>query len=179
MLESFSFLSHREAIKNCIEEKASHVINLFVLECNHARKEFDVHKRDPPIRPGEPVAAGAALWAESIKKSMKTSWDILCYSKYNFGKMSMVDAKGAYDSILSAIEAFQDNHYQTWVDALLQSGEVTECLSKVRACNDIIMLDLCCCFLWKAFDFNEYYLLVREHSLYWKGIIFTSAIRDR
>lgn len=96
LLEAFTLLAKRENIKRTVHRMTSDVFQLFLevrsflcvcLSCfvvalitavaqdmAVVKKEFDVHKRSPPLMPFYPVFSGAAMWAQSLLDRVSHQW---------------------------------------------------------------------------------------------------------
>lgn len=58
LIETFNRLAKREAIKRCVDKKASDIQHLFMKLVLWARSEFDLSRLNPPLRAHEPQYAG-------------------------------------------------------------------------------------------------------------------------
>jgi dynein heavy chain len=75
--ETFNRLAKREAIKRCVDKKASDIQHLFIKQTLGARGEFDFNRGNPPLRSQEPQYAGSALWAHSLAALVTDSHESL------------------------------------------------------------------------------------------------------
>ena len=67
LLEAFSSLAKREAIKRCVEKKTADMFTFFMQDVNLVKKDFDsLKKNPPPIHRDHPHYAGAAMWAKGL-----------------------------------------------------------------------------------------------------------------
>jgi dynein heavy chain len=66
LTETFQGLAKRDAIKRCVERKATETNNMFLKQSASIRGEFEMNRLNPPLRLHEPQYAGSALWAHSL-----------------------------------------------------------------------------------------------------------------
>ena len=78
LLDAFSSLARREAIRRCVEKKSADVFSAFMAEVTGVKKSFDKLKSSPPlIHRDHPKYAGAALWARSLHLRVQRQWQQL------------------------------------------------------------------------------------------------------
>ena len=114
MLEAFHHLSKREAIKRAVEKKALDVYGIFNAELNNVFKEFNHDRKNPPIAPGFPKYAGAALWAKGLQKRLQFQMDLLNSTYYLKSCREHVDAQTQVYNISSSMDEYIKKNYQDW-----------------------------------------------------------------
>jgi hypothetical protein len=94
------------------------VRNLFLEQCQAIRQEFyDLH-RTPPLRINEPRYAGSALWAKALCTTVEEGWDLVNKAKTNSKIPDGGDLDYTCGSLISALQAYQRQKYDTWLDMI-------------------------------------------------------------
>ena len=123
LIETFSRLAKREAIKRCVDKRASDTQNLFMKLVLWTRSEFDSSRLNPPLRAQEPQYAGSALWAQSLATLVTESYDSLIRLKNILSVRDFEEAKEAHTALISVIQDFKVSRYNQWVDDLQEKGK--------------------------------------------------------
>jgi hypothetical protein len=133
MLITFQKLAHRGQIKICVTKKANDVRTLFKNQCHSIRKEFDDFHRSPPLRVDEPQFAGAALWAQSLSKTIDHGWALVCRHAIESEK-DIDDLEIFVNDLKSAIHSYQCQKYDDWICTFvdLDATDFQERLNQVR-----------------------------------------------
>jgi dynein heavy chain len=119
LLEAFYTMAKRNAIHRCVEKKTADVFSMFVDECNNIRADFDKWRMEPPLHHSEPQFAGAALWARGMQKMINRNWTLLENAKgYLTHCREKDDAEVAYHSTSDALQDYQTQRYQVWLNDL-------------------------------------------------------------
>ena len=123
VIVTFDRLAKKEAIKRCVDKKASDVQHLFIRLTLWARGEFDSSRLSPPLRPHEPQYAGSALWAHSLAVLVTESHESLVRLKNILSVRDFDEAENAHDALMSVIKEFKLARYNQWVDDLQEKGK--------------------------------------------------------
>lgn len=116
LLEAFSELAKREAIKRCVTKKTAEVFQLFGRELDQIRLEFDQFRVSPPLRADEPRFAGAALWARGLQERAENDWSHLQTASHYLNKTREAEeVKATYDTLVQVLEDFSMKMYQDWM----------------------------------------------------------------
>ncbi len=121
MLEVFRRVTHRPAIRHCIENRSVELHALFQKKCQRVRREFDDYHRKPPLRMNESGFAGSALWAKSRSKFVEKGWDAV---QKVTRKVSKYDdnLEVSCSEIMSALYIYQNQKYSDWLDSIKALG---------------------------------------------------------
>lgn len=123
LIETFNRLAKREAIKRCVDKKASDIQHMFMKLVLWARGEFDQSRLNPPLRAHEPQYAGSALWAHSLAVLVTESHESLVRLKHILTTRDYEEAKEANSALISVIKDFKQARYNQWVDDLQEKGK--------------------------------------------------------
>ncbi len=104
--------------KRCVEKKHSDVYIMFSQEVSKVRSVFEKLRNDPPLGPNEPVYAGAALWANSLGSSVKSSWSFLESLWYLPKPHDRAESEIVYQNLLVALHDFKMKKYADWITVL-------------------------------------------------------------
>eukprot|EP01042_Synura_sphagnicola_P000546 gene546-588_t len=118
LIETFYRLAKREAIKRCVEKKASELHHLFIKQVQTARTEFENLRGNPPVRHYEPQYAGSALWAHSLGATVKENYEILQRLRSLLTPRDSEEAKEIYTSFAAVIRDYKSNRYSQWIEGL-------------------------------------------------------------
>ena len=131
LIETFSRLAKREAIKRCVDKRASDTQHIFMKLVLWTRSEFDSSRMNPPLRAHEPQYAGSALWAQSLAALVTESYDSLIRLKSILSLRDYDEAKEAYTALISVIQDFKLSRYNQWVDDLQEKGKDNGLLTRL------------------------------------------------
>ena len=123
LIETFNRLAKREAIKRCVDKKASDVQHIFIKLVMWARGEFDLSRLSPPLRAHEPQYAGSALWAHSLAVLVTESHESLIRLKHILTVRDFEEAREAQIALISVIRDFKLARYNQWVEDLQEKGK--------------------------------------------------------
>eukprot|EP01063_Lacrimia_lanifica_P009197 TRINITY_DN1620_c2_g3_i1.p1 TRINITY_DN1620_c2_g3~~TRINITY_DN1620_c2_g3_i1.p1 ORF type:complete len:4609 (+),score=2253.81 TRINITY_DN1620_c2_g3_i1:158-13984(+) len=82
LLEAFSFLAERDAVKRAVEKRTDHVFMLFKNELAMVKNFFNDFRKTPPIPEYYPPEAGKAIWAYTFKTRIDTNFKLLSTTHY-------------------------------------------------------------------------------------------------
>lgn len=121
LLEAFSSIATREAIKRAVERKTSELYGLFLAEINLVKRDFDANKKNPPLMSREhPQYAGSAMWAKARLMRIQRQ-----RVKLESGRLPPTreaeDARAQCSQLESALEEYIRRCYGNWVQTV-ESG---------------------------------------------------------
>ena len=123
LLDAFSSLAKREAIKRCVEKKSSEVFTSFTQELLYVKKQFDKQKSSPPvIHRDHPRFAGAALWAKSWYLRIQQQWMLLEHAQSFLPATNEAEqAHAVYQLLDASLHEYIRKMYSEWITTI-ESG---------------------------------------------------------
>jgi dynein heavy chain len=118
LLEAFSSIATREAIKRAVERKTAELHSLFLGEINTVKRDFDANKKNPPMMSREhPRYAGSAMWAKGRlmriqRQRLKLEGQRLPPTR------EAEDARAQCAQLESALEEYIRRCYGDWVQTI-------------------------------------------------------------
>lgn len=157
----FSPLRRREPVRRTLDKKTLSIFKLFAEHLDHVKKTFNNNRHAPPLEPGLPRYAGAALWAQRLKAEIDAPQSALAAAHYmppgGYGN----DVLQQHSLLSTALKDFVAKTHSQWaadVGADLPAL-LTSTLMKRDASRTLLMLN---------FDHNLLRLF-REHK-YWERV---------
>ena len=114
LTETFFRLARREAVKRCVDKKATEIQHLFINQVVKTRSEFDLSRLNPPLRMQEPQYAGSALWAHGLAALVTESYESLARLREILTTRDSEEAHEAYTALISVIQDFKQARYNQW-----------------------------------------------------------------
>ena len=118
MLEAFHHLSKREAIKRAVEKKVSQVYAIFDAELDDVGKDFNQHRKNPPMHPSFPKFAGAALWARGLQKRLDDQMALLNSAYYLKSCREYSEAHEHVKLITVSIDDYIKQKHIEWTNSI-------------------------------------------------------------
>jgi len=130
LLESFYSLAVRPGMKQSVERKVSEVYAMFAQEVRKVKTEFDRHKKEPPLPPGQPRFAGAALWAKALLKRIAADHAALTNAAYLCSNPhELEEATTNFQQLSSVLESYIRQCHLDWINSMHQASQEHATLS--------------------------------------------------
>ncbi len=113
-------INNAKAIKRTLEKKTADILSMFVAEMNHTKREFDRHRKNPPLPTTYPKFSGAALWARSFSRRISRQMQLLqgSWAVVSLREYSEVDTQ--FNALVATFEEYIRKQYMDWVERLSQ-----------------------------------------------------------
>jgi dynein heavy chain len=123
LTETFFWLAKRDAVKRCVERKATETITKLMNQITQSRTEFESRRGHPPLRLNEPQYAGSALWANSLLVAIKEGYEALQRIVHLSTPRDIEELVDSYNIYLTGINDFKLSRYNTWMDNLNEKAK--------------------------------------------------------
>jgi dynein heavy chain len=123
LVETFSKLAKRDAVKRCVEKKVVDTKNLLLSLVHSFRNQFDQNRTNPPLRIQEPQFAGSALWAHSLSAIVTESYNSIIRLKNILTARDMEELNEEYSSFIVVARDFKLLRYKQWSETLGTSAD--------------------------------------------------------
>ena len=104
LLEAFSSLAKRPSVKKAVEKAAADVYSMFMTQMMDTKSHFEAHWDAPPLTPGEPPCAGAALWTRGLQARVERDWEMLCRCHFVKPPLVVEAAGRTFDEHMTAYD---------------------------------------------------------------------------
>ena len=118
LLDAFSSLAKREAVKRCVQKKAAHVYAIMIREIELVRHEFDQFRLSPPLGTAAPKYSGSAVWARNLLRTVQKDWESLQEANAFTKVKEAQDAKASYEQLSAVLSDYMMKMYQDWMTHL-------------------------------------------------------------
>lgn len=123
LVETFYSLAKRDAVKRCVERKATEMFLLFQKQVAQTRSEYENARSNPPLRLHEPQFAGSALWAHGLWSLVKESYDMLVRIEKVLSPRDFLELKTNYSTFAQVIKDFKVSRYNHWIDGVNEKAK--------------------------------------------------------
>ena len=119
LLEAFSGLARRPAVRRAVDRKTSDVYTLFATQVADSKAYFEANLVKPPLEPTEPEFAGAALWARGLQLRVERDWRLLQRAAHFLTPCkSQAEATDSFEKLTSGLNDYMSNKYSEWMRTL-------------------------------------------------------------
>lgn len=122
LLEAFDSLAIIPRIKRAVHQKAQEVWALFLKQLRDAKSIFDAQAHNPPLRPDEPMFAGAALWTEGIARPLREDMAVLDRLTFLEDCPERAEAKTTHMEHQLSYQSHCESLCRRWKDQLAGAG---------------------------------------------------------
>eukprot|EP00741_Cyanophora_paradoxa_P024938 tig00000056_g24072.t1 len=118
LLEAFSYLAKRDAIKRAVQKKTEQVWKMFTDDVSDVKKVFEKFKKNPPMHPSFPRYAGSAMWSKSLIQRIERNFQLLDAAWYLEKTREEEEGRVQYMQTVSALDEYIRKTYAEWSQSI-------------------------------------------------------------
>ena len=115
LVETFFNLAKRDAVRKCVEKKATEMIQLFLKQVLKIRSELETSRNNPPLRMQEPQYAGSALWAHSLGELVEDCYQHMLRIDHIVTEKELEEVSEARNAFLTVVKDYKTARYTLWI----------------------------------------------------------------
>jgi len=119
LLEAFESIARHKSVKQSVERKAQETYTMFIDEIKAVSEHFHKNKNSPPKDYNMPKYAGAAMWAESLRKRLEQPISMLSSSDCLPNTVTLSEVFKEHSRLYWSLEQYkQQECHQRWIQLI-------------------------------------------------------------